>query len=223
MATHHLPRTPARLLATLLVAGACLALPAAGLASAAPSVTRGDKPTTTPGSSAPAAPTVDGHEQRTSAARAVSPGQMRLTSSCNHYFHNMSVRAGIQFNLARYPNGSYVHIRYAYARVNKAGQQITATQTGRWLNAGWVRPNVQSVPGYPGGPPITSIDWRWLDDRYLSVGTWGRWVAWTQGAIWNARAQAYEYTAWAYPPEGYYNADRFGSGGYDLSCWVSLI
>jgi hypothetical protein len=145
---------------------------------------------------------------------------MRLTGACNHYYHWMNVRAGIKFNLARYPNGSYVQMRYAYARVNNAGTQVSSTSTTRWLNANWVRPNVESVPGYPGGPYVTSVDWRWIDNRNLSVGSWGRWIAWTQAAIWNGRA--WEYTAWAYPPEGYFSADRWGMGGQHYSCWVSL-
>ena len=218
MTKHLNSRSLAPLVA--LLAGAALAIPAGAAATEVAPVTKAEKPSVRP-SAKVVKPTVDSSTSTGRNGRAVAaPGWSRMTATCNHYYHWMNVTGKVWFNTNRFPNGSWVYLRYAYARVNASGAQITPTYVGNWLNAGFVRPNVHTEPGAPNMPAITSVDWNTLDTRNLPVGSWGQWVAWTQATIYNG--QAWENTAWASPPEGYFGANRFGSGGYDSACRVSL-
>jgi hypothetical protein len=151
-------------------------------------------------------------------ADAATPGAVHPAAQCNYAYHTMDVSTSFRFDLSRYPNGGYVKVKYAYDRVNQAGQRIGDWHYLGWLDAGFVRPNVRREYDYINNYSYWTVDDNDLDDRRLPV-SWGHWKAYMKVAVWNG--SEWEFTPWTEPP-GYQEYGRYGGSGTASDCWVSL-
>jgi hypothetical protein len=134
----------------------------------------------------------------------------------------MYLSDSLKFDTSRYPDGSYVSLHYAYARVGFDGYRTSGWFYTNFTPAKWIYPAISYVNSgsyVPGAGYFTVVDWAFANAMNLSFSPagWGHYVAFVEVAVYNNNGNYWEYAPWT---GASYRNPPYTS--FDSDCWVSV-
>jgi len=145
-----------------------------------------------------------GDGEKAAGASGYSPATADLDVYCNPNVHTMHATTNIWFDLNRYPDGSYVAIQYAYARI---GVELSGAlylksdwayyPDGEYTTPQRLYPNIRNERTSPVGWSALVYDATPVN-RTTFTGSYGYFVIYVTVAVWNDYYDYWEFGPWYY-------------------------